>query len=121
MQRWGLLLSTYHYNIEFKSTKSHVNAAGLSCLPVPENSAVGNPQDVTLFNVSQIVSLPVTEVIQTATRKDLILGTVLRYTQQGWPSKVPEYLKPYLVRRNELTVEKGILMWGIRVIVPTTV
>ena len=120
MQRWGFLLSTYHYNIEFKSTKSHTNADGLSRLPVPENSAVGNPQDMTLFNVSQIVSLPVTEVrIQTATRTDPILGTVLRYTQQGWPSKVPEHLKPYWVRRNELTVEKGILMWGIRVIVPT--
>ena len=61
-----------------------------------------------------------TEVhIQTATRKDPILGTVLRYTQQGWPSKFPEHLKPYWVRRNELTVGKGILMWGIRVIVPT--
>ena len=54
MQRWGFLLSTYHYNIEFKLIKSHANADGLSRLPVPENSAVGNPQDVTLFNVSQI-------------------------------------------------------------------
>ena len=75
---------------------------------------------MTLFNISQIVSLPVTEVhIQTAARTDPILGAVLRYTQQGWPSKVPEYLKPHWVRRNKFTVEKGILMWGIRVIVPT--
>ena len=26
MQRWGLLLSAYHYNIDFKPTKSHANA-----------------------------------------------------------------------------------------------
>ena len=119
MQRWGLLLSAYHYTIEFKSTKSHANADGLSRLPVPDNSAIGNPQDVTLFNVSQIVSLPVTEVhIQTATRKDPILGKVLRYTQQGWPSQAPQHLRPYWLRRDELTVERGILLWGIRVIVP---
>ena len=46
-----------------------------------------------LSNVSQIVSLPVTEVhIQAATHKDPVLGAVLRYTQQGWPSQVPEHL-----------------------------
>ena len=58
MQKWGVLLSAYHYNIEFKPTKSHANADGLSRLPVPDNAAVGNPQDVTLFNVSQIVFSP---------------------------------------------------------------
>jgi len=82
MQRWGLLLSAYHYNIEFKPTKSHANADCLSHLPVTDNSAVGNPHDVTLFNVYQIVSLPVTEVhMQTATCRDPVLGTVLQYTR----------------------------------------
>ena len=79
-----------HINIifEFKPKQSHANADGLSRLPVPDNAAVRNPQDVTLFNVSQIVSLPVTEVhIQAATRKDPVVGAVLRYTQQGWPSQ----------------------------------
>ena len=120
MQRWGLLLSAYHYNIEFKPTKSHANADCLSHLPVTDNSAVGNPHDVTLFNVYQIVSLPVTEVhMQTATRRDPVLGTVLRYTQQGWPSEIPEHLRPYWMKRNKLTIEKGILLWGIRVILPS--
>ena len=81
---------------------------------VTDNSVVGNPHDVTLFNVYQIVSLPVTEVhMQTATRRDPVLGTVLRYTQQGWPSQVSEDLKPYWMRRNELTIEKGILLRGL--------
>ena len=111
MQRWGVFLSAYHYNIEFKPTKSHANADGLSRLPVPDNAAVGNPQDVTLFNVSQIISLPVTEVhIQAATRKDPVLGAVLRYTQQGWPSQVPEHLRLYWLRRNELSVERELLL-----------
>ena len=81
---------------------------------------MGNPHDVTLFNVYQIVSLPVTEVhIQTATHRDPVLGTVLWHTQQGWPSEIREHLRPYWMKRNELTIEKGILLWGIRVIVPS--
>ena len=120
MQRWGVLLSAYHYNIEFKLTTSHANADGLSRLPVTDTAAVGNPKDVTLFNVSQIASLPVTEVhIQGATRKDKFLGAVLRYTQQGWPDQVPEHLKPYWLRRNKFSVERGVLLWGIRVVIPT--
>ena len=62
MQKWGVLLSTYHYNIEFKATKSHANADGLSRLLVPDTAAVGNPKDMIFFNVSLIVSLPVTQV-----------------------------------------------------------
>ena len=31
---------------------------------------------------------------------------------------VPEHLKPYGFRRDELTVQGNVLMWGIRVIVP---
>ena len=33
---------------------------------------------------------------------------VLKYTRHGWPSTVPEHLQPYWIKRNELTVEKGI-------------
>jgi len=40
----------------------------------------------------------------------------------GWPSSVaktdPVY--PYYLKREELTVVQGILMWGIRVVIPTT-
>ena len=29
-------------------------------------------------------------------------------------------LKPYMIRRNELTVQSGCLLWGYRVIIPPT-
>ena len=35
LQRWALLLSAYDYEIQFKPTKSHSNADGLSRLPLP--------------------------------------------------------------------------------------
>ena len=48
-----------------------------------------------------------------------MLGTVLRCMRQSWPSEVAENLRPYWMKMNELTIEKGILLWGIRVIVPS--
>ena len=43
---------------------------------------------------------------------------MLRYTQSGWPLNVPPEIKPYWARREALTVEQNVLMWGIHVIVP---
>ena len=34
MQWWAFLLSAYNYSIEFRPTKAHGNADGLSCLPL---------------------------------------------------------------------------------------
>ena len=40
------------------------------------------------------------------------------FVQQGWPTHVQDELKPYHVRRGELTVEANCLLWGRKVIVP---
>ena len=62
---------------------------------------------------------PITSgTIQAATRTDPILGAVLRYTKHGWPVNFPAELKPFWTRRESLTVEQNVLIWGIRVIVP---
>ena len=86
LQHWALLLSAYHYNIVFTPTKSHANADCFSRLPILGKGTVGNPSDVTLFNLSQISFLPVNEAdMLSITRTDPLLGTVLRYTKSGWP------------------------------------
>ena len=59
MQRWALLLSAYSYDIQFKRTKSHANADGLSRLPLPQDLPEGNSLDPTIFNMAQLDSLPV--------------------------------------------------------------
>lgn len=33
-------------------------------------------------------------------------------------NKINNELQPYFSRANELTVEKGILMWGYRIVIP---
>ena len=119
LQRWALLLSTYQYTIEYHSTACHANADGLSRLPLQGTGE--EEEDVTaatVFNVAQLESLPVTaEQLRAATGCDQILGKVLLLTQKGWPTKVNDDLKPYRIRRDEITIESGCLLW-VRVLVP---
>jgi hypothetical protein len=117
LQRWALLLSAYEYEIKYKSTHDHSNADGLSRLPLPSKDI--SPESVSIFNVAQIQALPVTfKKIQKATSRDTFLSKVLMYVQNGWPDEVEECIKPYKSRQNEIGIETGCLMWGIRVIVP---
>jgi len=55
---WALLLATYQYNIEFRSTHEHSNADGLSRLPLAakEGESVST---ISVFSLSQIEFLPV--------------------------------------------------------------
>ena len=97
----------------------HCNADGLSRLPLPVQDHEAKVGAVSIFNVAQIQFLPVTfQQVQTATRRDPILTKVTTYVNSGWPTKVPDELKPYQSRQQEIGVQNGCLMWGIRVIVP---
>ena len=76
-------------------------------------------QTADIFVMRPIEALPVTAVeLRAATRCDPLLSKVLQYTKRGWPSKVPEALKPYHNRREQLTLEDDCVMWGVRVLVP---
>ena len=65
LQRWAILLSAYNYDIQFKSTSTHANADGLSRLPISDTMTADQSVEVSLFNVAQINSLPVTANRQT--------------------------------------------------------
>ena len=65
--------------------------------------------------------LPVSsEQIKTTVRKDPLLLQVMRYTQDGWPDKPTNRLdlQPFFCRRNKLSLEGDVLLWGMRVIIP---
>ena len=61
IQRWAVFLSGFSYQIEYKNTRAHANAAGLSRLPLnctKEDEDHKDPADV--FHLNQINRLPVT-------------------------------------------------------------
>lgn len=121
LQRWAILLSAYTYDIRYKSTMEHANADGLSRLPLPSTPSSDADQGPNTFNIGQVQALPVTaQNIEKATRRDPILSQVYRHVQNGWPQQVSEDLQIYKDRSTELSTQGGCLMWGLRVIVPTS-
>ena len=70
--------------------------------------------------MSQLDSLPVcANDVKRETRRDHTLSKVLDFTMNGWTYKPQdEILKPFYMRKHELSVQNGCLMWGMRVIIP---
>ena len=124
LQRWAVILSSYRYQLEFRKGSTHCNADALSRLPreAERVEADMSKKAAHLFNITQLESLPVNaRQIARETAKDPVLSKVLQYTLSGWPKEVDDViLKPYFYRRTQLGIEEGCLMWGMRVIVPTS-
>lgn len=54
-----------------------------------------------------------------ATQSDKILAQVVRFTAHGWPDKIKDKtMKPFFDCRFELSIEKGCLMKGSRLVIP---
>jgi len=92
------------------------NVDGLSRMPMPTDSEGEYLCDVSLYNVSQIETISVTMVDFYAIWP-LVEQSVLLFTK-GWPSNCFDSLKPFWLHRNELFIEKGCILWGMRVFVP---
>lgn len=57
--------------------------------------------------------------IQAGIRADPPLSQVVKFVQYGWPpSNTDEALQPYFIRKGELSIQDGCLLWGNRVVVP---
>lgn len=73
IQHWAVFLSGFSYQIEYKNTRAHANAAGLSRLPLNCTKEDEDPADV--FHLNQINRLPVTvKKLRKETRNNPILG-----------------------------------------------
>ena len=121
LQRWALFLGAHSYDIEFKGTKQHCNADGLSRLPLltteEEKPTAGDPAEV--FHTTLVEQLPVTNSeIQRETHKDPTLSKVYDITVQGWPAHGNAMFPDFSMRRDQLSVCQRTLMCGSRVIVP---
>ena len=79
-------------------------------------SLIGEKQ---ILNIGHFEALPITvQQIVRAIRCNPVLSKVLMFTKRGWPAQMEEMFKPFSKEQQDLTVEGGCLMWGIRVIVP---
>ncbi|UYV79065.1 hypothetical protein LAZ67_17000981, partial [Cordylochernes scorpioides] len=120
LQRWALILSSHNFTIECRKTGDHGNADGLSRLPLEQYEEMEEDAVNTVHMIIQCEELPLTSShIRRESCKDSILKIVYQNTLYGWKDKPSntELLSFYL-RREELTVEQGILLLGTRVVIP---
>ena len=67
----------------------------------------------------QMEVLPVSaDMIGQATQRNPIFSRVMEHTKQGWPAVCEKELKPFYRTEDELTIQDGCLMLGLRVLIP---
>ncbi|XP_011883701.1 PREDICTED: uncharacterized protein K02A2.6-like, partial [Vollenhovia emeryi] len=125
LHRWNVYMSQFEYDIEYRPTVEHGNADALSRLPdknIPREEE--DSKDIKLITTENIEMLPVTlKEIRTATARDKVLSKVLSFISSKWPNSIgkeDEDLHSYFRKREELTIQQGVIMWGIRVVIPYT-
>ncbi|XP_054260200.1 uncharacterized protein K02A2.6-like [Macrosteles quadrilineatus] len=120
MQRWAIILSAYDYHIIYRKGSEIVEADALSRLPKKLDP---NSEDISVIQFfAPFPELPLTaKEISLATRRDPLFSKVLDLTLQGWPTHLDkdEPLRAFFLRKNELSVENGCILWGNRVLIPT--
>ena len=95
------------------------HAECMSRLPLPDApSHVPVPQEVVLA-LSTLDETPInSDQIEKWTSADPVLSQVRRFVEQGWSDQTPPEFDCYRHRKDELSVQQGVLFWGARVIIP---
>ena len=113
--RWQLKLAVYDFDVEFNPTKTHANADMLSRLPIQDVSA---NEPINAIFETHINCLPITlRQLQAAIKEDRVLNEVVKFLSTGkWPTAhdVNNELRPYYMKRSELSLHDNVIMWGLR-------
>ncbi|XP_043220647.1 uncharacterized protein LOC122381027 isoform X3 [Amphibalanus amphitrite] len=119
ISRWALRLSAYNYTIQYRSTTQIGHADGLSRLPLPvskERDHEVSEMVCLLQSLEEEFALDSSR-IAALTSRDTLLSRVRQAIETGeWPDE--EDIRSFFHRRDELSVIRGVLLWGSRVVVP---
>lgn len=121
LQRWAIILSGYTYIIRYKKSKDMASCDALSRLPLSTETT--HEMSDTLINaINDTDSIPLNfKDVAKATRTDTILCKVFELVRVGWTSHVIDpALQPYFCKRESLSIEHDCIVWGVRVLIPTS-
>nr|XP_050035646.1 uncharacterized protein K02A2.6-like [Dermacentor andersoni] len=121
MLRWTLMLSAYDYEIEYRPAEKLSNADAFSRLPLRASKA--EEEEQRLWEVGMLEMAPEvtwnSRKMASFTSRDKLLARVCNWVQHGWPEgKLPEEFAAFVIRKHELSVYQGCLLWGSRVVIP---
>ena len=125
VQRFRLRLLKYAYKIVHIPGKELVVADTLSRAPIEDTEGGDLEIETAAYANGIMESLPATDQrlqeIRIATEQDTVLQQLMRLTAEGWPKSIgetPWAAHPYWQYRAELSINKGLLMKGCRVVIP---
>ena len=130
LQRWATMLLEYDFQIEYRQTAKFGQADALSRLirqqqegKEEEDVVIGSVEiDVCAIFDECVKNIPVdSEQVQALTEKDELLRQVKQAVEDHWPSKIKQEspLWSYYNRRDSLSIVRGCLMTGDRVVGPS--
>ncbi|CAH8288100.1 unnamed protein product [Schistosoma rodhaini] len=131
LQRWALALLSYDFDIQYRRSEDFGQADALSRLISKHSTtdedtliatiATEDDSGATLL-ANAVRAMPVTaENVREATRNDPIIREAITYVQSRWPVKQFSGEMLHLAnRRSALCVVNDCLMFGDRVVIPTT-
>ena len=105
--------------MSFRNTQAHGNADVLSRLPMSVETAEPKDLPELVLLLEHLDDSPVTATqIEHWTRRHSSLALLVQALQQGWPEESLPELEPFQSKRSELSLFRGCVLWGSRVIVP---
>ena len=117
LQRMLLELQRYDVTIKYQPGKEMQLANALSCCPARASQEIKLDMRVDYIAFTK----PWIEKLKDSTQRDPILAMVYQLTQQGWPHQrrhVPCLVRRYWDFRDKLSTDDGMLLKGLRLIIP---
>ena len=81
LQRWALILASYHYKIEYRSTAAHADADSMSRLPLPNTWSPKSENVECYFFEANVITNVTAKMVKNKTQVDPVLSLVHRYVQ----------------------------------------
>ena len=112
IQRWALSFSAHRYSVTNRGSTYATLTHSAGCpgqLPLHTNVLIDHLSATSIGPAN----------IRECTSKDPVLSTVHRFVMSSWPDqKLGEKFTPYTIRKAELSVLNGCILWASRVVVP---
>lgn len=121
IQRWAAYLSGFNYRIEYIKGTKNVVADYFSRAPVKRMINDIEDKEGSYINFTyKVDDWPIDyKRVHDEMKKDMEMMEIVKYVEQDkWPKKIEKNMEPYVHRKSELHTENGILIFGLRIVIP---